>query len=91
MLLLILLYTPCDLALEDIYRLRRRWDLVVNFGKGTGFGVLLAEVEALSGSISIHSVQLSERVVELVLLAEAASVTMLPELSWVARVCSLLY
>ena len=63
----------------------------MNFGKGAGFGVLLAEVEALFWCITIHSVQLSERVVELVFLSKAMSVTMLDELSWIARVCSLLH
>ena len=62
----------------------------MNFGKGAGFGVLLAEVEALFWCIAIHSIQLSECVVELVFLAEAMSATMLDELSWIAWVCSLL-
>lgn len=63
----------------------------MNFGKGAGFGVLLAKVEALFWCIAIHFVQLSECVVELVFLAKAMSVTMLDELSWIPWVCSLLH
>ena len=63
----------------------------MNFGKGAGFGVLLAEVEALFWCITIHSIQLSERVVELVALTEAMIVAMLYELGGIVRVCSLLH